>query len=261
MQQYKQLIQRVLEDGEYRQDRTGTGTLSIFGASLRFNLSKGFPLVTTKKVHWPSIVHELLWFISGSTNIKYLNDNNVHIWDEWADKHGDLGAIYGEQWRAASHMCIDQLADAINLIKTYPQSRRIIVNSWQVTDLDFVALPPCHYAYQFYVSNDNKLSIDVKQRSCDVFLGLPFNIASYALLCHLVASVCGLGVGELLWNGTDVHIYKNHLVQCREQLTRDCRALPTVEIEHKDNIDSFTFDDIILSNYNPHPAIKGDISV
>ncbi len=258
MKQYHDLCKYVLENGKERDDRTGTGTLSVFGYQARLNLQEGFPLLTTKKVYWKGIVHELLWFLSGNTNIKYLVDNNVHIWDEWADSEGNLGPIYGYQWRKWGK---DQISEVINQIKTNPTSRRLIVSAWNVGELSDMALPPCHTLFQFYVQ-DNKLSCHLFQRSADVFLGLPFNWGSYALLTHLMASTCGLGVGELLCSYTDLHIYKNHIDQINQQLQRDHRPLPKLIVNPEiKNIDDFTFNDIILENYNPHPAIKGEVAV
>lgn len=263
MKQYLEMCQHILNNGVDRDDRTGTGTRSVFGYQLRFNLQKGFPLMTTKKVYWKAIVYELLWFLKGDTNIKYLNDNDVHIWDEWADENGDLGNVYGHQWRSweGKNGTIDQISNVIDQIKDNPNSRRLIVNAWNVGDLDQMALPPCHLLFQFYVA-DNKLSCQLYQRSCDTFLGVPFNIASYSLLTHMIAQVTGLEVGEFIWTGGDVHIYHNHFEQIKEQLSREPKSLPELKInsEIKD-IFAFDYEDIELLGYDPHPAIKGKISV
>lgn len=253
-----------MENGVDREDRTGTGTRSIFGTQMRFNLNEGFPLLTTKKVHLKSIIHELLWFISGSTNIKYLQENGVRIWNEWADENGDLGPVYGKQWRdfeTPDGRHIDQLSNAIDMIKTHPDSRRIIVCAWNPSDVDKMALPPCHTLYQFYVAN-GKLSCQLYQRSADMFLGVPFNIASYSLLTMMVAKECNLQLGDFVWSGGDTHIYKNHFEQVELQLSRTPRALPTMEITRKaPDIFSYKFEDFVLSGYDPYPAIKGVVSV
>lgn len=279
MKQYLDLIKRVLETGVEKTDRTGTGTLSCFGAQLRFDLSEGFPLVTTKKVHLKSIIHELLWLISGDTNIKYLTDNKVTIWNEWADENGDLGPVYGKQWRAwpdynngeyveedeefyyVDFETIDQLATVIQQIKLNPDSRRLLVSAWNPADVPNMKLPPCHYSFQFYVAN-NKLSCKFHMRSTDVFLGLPFNIASYALLTMMVAQVCDLELGELIYDGGDVHIYSNHIEQVKLQLTREPLTLPKMVInpEVKD-IDDFKYEDFTLVGYQSHPAIKGEVAI
>ncbi len=263
MKQYLEMCQQILDSGVDREDRTGTGTRSIFGHQLRFDLQKGFPLMTTKKVYWKGVAHELLWFLKGDTNIKYLNDNDVHIWDEWADENGDLGNVYGHQWRnwEGREGTIDQISELIKEIKENPYSRRLIVNAWNVGDLDKMALPPCHLLFQFYVA-EGKLSCQLYQRSCDTFLGVPFNIASYSLLIHMIAHVVGLEVGEFVWTGGDVHIYHNHFDQIKEQLNREPRPLPQIKI-NKDTEDIFEidFDDIELIGYDPHPTIKGKVSV
>lgn len=265
MKQYHDLCKYVLENGKERDDRTGTGTLSVFGYQTRYNLEEGFPLVTTKKVYWKGVVHELLWLLSGNTNIRYLTDNNVHIWDEWANVNGDLGPVYGEQWRSwwidDYNGSVDQISEVINSIKTNPNSRRLIVSAWNVANIPEMALPPCHTLFQFYVQ-DNKLSCQLYQRSGDAFLGVPFNIASYALLTHMIAHVTGLGVGEFIHTFGDLHIYKNHIDQIKLQLSRDPKPLPKLILnsEIKD-IDDFKFHDILLKDYNPYPAIKGEVSV
>ena len=264
MRVYLDLLQKILDEGVERGDRTGTGTKSIFGHQMRFDLNAGFPLVTTKKVHVPSVVAELLWFIAGDTNTKFLRDNKVTIWDEWADENGDLGPIYGYQWRswpAPDGRHIDQLAQVIEQIKSNPDSRRHIVSAWNVGDLDKMALMPCHAFFQFYVAN-GKLSLQMYQRSADVFLGVPFNIASYALLTHMVAQITGLGVGDFILTLGDAHLYLNHLDQAREQLTREPRELPTLVLDNSvDSIDGFKMDSISFENYDPHPAIKAPIAV
>lgn len=264
MQQYLQLLQHILDNGEEKTDRTGTGTRSVFGYQMRFNLQQGFPLITTKKCHAKSIVHELLWFLSGNTNIGYLKENNVKIWNAWADENGDLGPVYGQQWRAwetKDGRTIDQIADVIERIKTDPSSRRLLVNAWNVGELDNMALPPCHMLFQFYVAN-NKLSCQLYQRSADTFLGVPFNIASYALLTHMVAQQCDLEVGEFVWTGGDVHLYSNHLEQVQEQLTRKPYPLPTLQINRKpDSIFDYVYEDFTILNYQAHPHIKGAVAV
>jgi thymidylate synthase len=264
MQQYHTLLKHILENGTEKTDRTGTGTTSVFGYQMRFNLNEGFPLVTTKKVHLKSIIHELLWFINGDTNIKYLKDNGVGIWDEWADENGDLGPVYGKQWRSwttPDGNTIDQLKEVIETLKKSPDSRRIIVSAWNVGELSQMALMPCHALFQFYVA-DNKLSCQLYQRSADVFLGVPFNIASYALLTMMIAQVCDLELGDFIWTGGDTHIYSNHYEQVRTQLEREPRALPTMTInpDVKD-IFSFKYEDFKLENYDPYPAIKAPVAV
>lgn len=264
MQQYHDLMRHILEHGARKEDRTGTGTLSVFGYQMRFDLNEGFPLVTTKKVHMKSVIYELLWFLKGDTNIKYLKDNGVSIWDEWADANGELGPVYGKQWRsweAADGKVIDQISDVIAQIKKNPDSRRLIVSAWNVGEISQMALMPCHALFQFYVAN-GKLSCQLYQRSADVFLGVPFNIASYALLTHMIAQVCNLQVGDFIWTGGDTHLYLNHLEQVELQLSRDLRPLPTLKInpDVKD-IFSFNYEDIIVENYNPHPGIKAPVAV
>lgn len=264
MQQYHDLLKHILDTGDVKSDRTGTGTISTFGYQMRFDLNDGFPLVTTKKVHLKSIIHELLWFIKGDTNIKYLKDNNVSIWDEWADENGDLGPVYGHQWRSwtgADGSVHDQLIDAIHQIKNNPDSRRIIINAWNVGDLSKMALSPCHALFQFYVSN-GRLSCQLYQRSADVFLGVPFNIASYALLTMMIAQVCDLQYGEFIHTFGDVHIYSNHVDQVNLQLSRTPKQLPKMLInpDVKDILD-FTFDDFNLTDYDPYPAIKAPVAV
>jgi thymidylate synthase len=264
MRQYHDLLQRILDEGVQKGDRTGTGTLSVFGHQMRFDLAKGFPLVTTKKLHLKSIVHELLWFIAGDTNVRYLKENGVSIWDEWADERGDLGPVYGKQWRSwegADGRIHDQLASLLAEIRRNPDSRRLVLSAWNVGDLDKMALAPCHCLFQFYVA-DGRLSCQLYQRSADCFLGVPFNIASYALLTHLVAHVSGLQPGDFVHTFGDTHLYLNHLEQTRLQLTRDLRALPTLRLNP--NIRSlfdFTYDDIAFENYDPHPLIKAPVAV
>lgn len=264
MQQYLALMQKVLADGTPKNDRTGTGTLSIFGHQMRFNLQDGFPLVTTKRCHLRSIIHELLWFLNGDTNIGYLKENKVSIWDEWADERGDLGPVYGKQWRAwgaRDGQTIDQLSQVIHQLKTDPYSRRIIVSAWNVGELDQMALAPCHAFFQFYVA-EGKLSCQLYQRSCDVFLGLPFNIASYALLVHMVAQQCDLVIGNFVWTGGDTHLYSNHLEQARLQLSREPRALPKLTIKRKPaSLFDYRFEDFEITGYDPHPAIKAPIAI
>jgi len=264
MQQYLYLLSHVLKEGTRKEDRTGTGTISVFGHQMRFDLSRGFPLMTTKKLHLRSIIYELLWFLKGDTNIKYLKDNKVSIWDEWADKNGELGRIYGYQWRswtAEGGKNIDQISQVISSIKNNPDSRRHLVSAWNVGDLDKMALPPCHILFQFYVAG-NKLSCQLYQRSADIFIGVPFNIASYSLLLMMVAQATGLQAGEFIHTLGDAHIYLNHLEQVKLQLTRDPRPLPRMELNPgiKD-IFSFNFEDFTLTGYDPHPHIKGEISV
>ena len=264
MRQYLDLMQHVLDHGTKKSDRTGTGTTSVFGYQMRFDLTQGFPLVTTKKCHLKSIIHELLWFLQGSTNIKYLKDNGVRIWDEWADEHGDLGPVYGKQWRsweAVDGRVIDQIKIAVEQIKHNPDSRRIIVSAWNVGELDRMALAPCHAFFQFYVA-DGKLSCQLYQRSADIFLGVPFNIASYALLTMMMAQVCELEYGDFVHTFGDAHLYSNHMAQTREQLSREPRALPTMKLnpDVKD-IFGFRFEDFALEGYDPHPAIKAPVAV
>ena len=275
MKQYLDLLQHILDNGHQKGDRTGTGTKSVFGYQMRFNLEEGFPLLTTKKVHLRSIIHELLWLINGDTNIKYLHDNKVSIWDEWADENGDLGPIYGAQWRNWNNEGIDQIADLIESIKNNPNSRRHIVTAWNPSVLpdekskDFAqnvaegkaALPPCHAFFQFYVA-DNKLSCQLYQRSADVFLGVPFNIASYSLLTMMIAQVCGLGLGDFVHTFGDVHIYNNHIEQVKLQLSREPRELPTMRLNPDvKSIFDFKYEDFKLENYNPYDAIKADVSI
>ncbi|MFM7053571.1 MAG: thymidylate synthase [Bacteroidota bacterium] len=264
MKQYHDLMRHVLETGVDKKDRTGTGTRSVFGYQMRFNLADGFPLLTTKKVHMKSIIHELLWFLNGDTNIKYLTDNGVSIWNEWADAQGNLGPVYGYQWRSwptpdGGH--VDQITNLINQIKNNPDSRRLIVSAWNVGVIEKMALPPCHLLFQFYVA-DGKLSCQLYQRSADLFLGVPFNIASYSLLTMMIAQVCGLQLGDFVHTFGDVHIYNNHFEQVNLQLSREPRALPTMHInpEVKD-IFGFKYEDFCLDNYDPHPAIKAAVAV
>jgi len=261
---YHDLLRHVLEHGHKKEDRTGTGTLSVFGYQMRFDLAEGFPLLTTKKVHLKSIIHELLWFLQGSTNIAYLKENGVSIWDEWADTNGNLGPVYGYQWRNwpkpdGTH--IDQITQVVNAIKNNPDSRRLIVSAWNVADVDQMKLPPCHAFFQFYVA-DGQLSCQLYQRSADIFLGVPFNIASYALLTMMVAQVCGLKLGDFVHTLGDAHIYSNHLDQVHEQLSREPRSLPAMRInpDVKD-IFGFKFEDFVLENYDPYPAIKAPVAV
>ena len=264
MQQYLDLMRHVLDHGHRKEDRTGTGTLSVFGYQMRFNLEDGFPLLTTKKVHLKSIIHELLWFLQGSTNIAYLKENGVSIWDEWADENGNLGPVYGYQWRNwpkpdGTH--IDQISQVVEAIKKNPDSRRLIVSAWNVADVDRMKLPPCHAFFQFYVA-DGKLSCQLYQRSADIFLGVPFNIASYALLTMMVAQVCGLKAGDFVHTLGDAHIYLNHLDQVREQLGRAPRSQPTMRINPAvQDIFGFRFEDFTLENYDPPPAIKAPVAV
>lgn len=264
MQVYLDLMKKILDEGVDRSDRTGVGTRSIFGTQMRFDLSESFPLLTTKKVHLRSIIYELLWFLSGDTNIKFLKDNKVTIWDEWADENGNLGPVYGKQWRrweCADGRIIDQISNVVEQIKNNPQSRRLIVNAWNVADVDKMALPPCHLLFQFYVAND-RLSCMLYQRSCDFFLGVPFNIASYSLLCMMIAQQCGLKPGEFVWTGGDTHLYLNHLEQAKEQLSRTPRALPKMLIKRKpDSIFDYKFEDFELVDYDPYPVIKAPIAV
>ena len=264
MQQYQTLLKHILETGTQKTDRTGTGTTSVFGYQMRFNLNDGFPMVTTKKIHLKSIIHELLWFINGDTNIKYLNENGVKIWDEWADENGDLGPVYGKQWRSwGTHdgKVIDQLKQVIETLKKSPDSRRILVSAWNVGELAEMALLPCHALFQFYVA-DNKLSCQLYQRSADVFLGVPFNIASYALLTMMIAQVCDLQLGDFIWTGGDTHIYSNHAEQVQTQLAREPKSLPTMKINPDvKNIFNFKYEDFELLNYEPYPGIKAPVAV
>ncbi|EJS6385921.1 thymidylate synthase [Escherichia coli] len=264
MKQYLELMQKVLDEGTQKNDRTGTGTLSIFGHQMRFNLQDGFPLVTTKRCHLRSIIHELLWFLQGDTNIAYLHENNVTIWDEWADENGDLGPVYGKQWRAwptPDGRHIDQITTVLNQLKNDPDSRRIIVSAWNVGELDKMALAPCHAFFQFYVA-DGKLSCQLYQRSCDVFLGLPFNIASYALLVHMMAQQCDLKVGDFVWTGGDTHLYSNHMDQTHLQLSREPRPLPKLIIKRKpESIFDYRFEDFEIEGYDPHPGIKAPVAI
>ena len=264
MNSYLKLMKEVLDNGTKKNDRTGVGTLSIFGAQMRFDLGKGFPALTTKKLHLRSIIYELLWFLKGSTNTKFLKDNNVRIWDEWADKNGDLGPVYGHQWRSwmsNDGIIIDQISELIKNIKQNPNSRRLIISAWNVGDIPKMALPPCHSFFQFYVSN-NKLSCQLYQRSADMFLGLPFNIASYSLLCMMIAQVCNLEVGDFVHTLGDTHLYLNHLDQAKIQLKRIPKELPTMKINPKiKNIDDFKFEDFELVNYNPDPHIKATVAI
>jgi thymidylate synthase len=264
MHQYKELLRHVLKDGKKRVDRTGTGTISVFGAQARFDLRKTFPLLTTKKLHLKSIIYELLWFLRGETNVRFLNEHGVTIWNEWASEHGDLGRIYGSQWSdwaGPNGVRIKQIDQVIEQIKTNPNSRRLIVSAWNPGELKQMALPPCHVLFQFYVQ-DGELSCQLYQRSADLFLGVPFNIASYALLTLMVAQVCGLAPAEFIHTFGDLHLYQNHLAQAREQLTRDCRPLPRMQLNPAiKKIHDFQFEDFALSGYDPHPAIKAPIAV
>ncbi len=264
MKQYLHLLQHVLENGTTKADRTGTGTRSVFGHQMRFDLSKGFPLLTTKKLHLRSIIHELLWFLSGATNIAYLQENKVSIWDEWADAEGELGPVYGKQWRSwstADGGAIDQIAEVVEAIRTNPDSRRLVVSAWNVADVPRMALPPCHLLFQFYVA-DGRLSCQLYQRSADVFLGVPFNIASYSLLTCMMAQVTGLEPGEFVLTLGDAHLYDNHLEQARRQLERAPRALPTMHLNPKvSRIFDFQFDDFRVENYDPHPHISAPVAV
>jgi thymidylate synthase len=264
MQAYHSLLQQIIDNGARKTDRTGTGTLSLFGTQMRFDLAKGFPLITTKKVHLKSIIIELLWFLKGDTNISWLKENGVSIWDEWADENGNLGPVYGHQWRSwpkpdGGH--VDQISEVINLIKNTPDSRRMMVSAWNVADIGKMKLPPCHALFQFYVA-DGKLSCSLYQRSADFFLGVPFNIASYALLTKMVAQVCGLEAGDFVWTGGDTHLYLNHLEQAHLQLSRDIRPLPEIEINPDvHDIFGFQYSDFKLTGYDPHPAIRATVAV
>ncbi|MDH5159849.1 thymidylate synthase [Heyndrickxia oleronia] len=275
--QYLELAQHILDHGVEKSDRTGTGTLSVFGWQSRYDLTKGFPLLTTKRLHWTSIAHELLWFLRGDTNVKYLRENGVNIWDEWADENGELGPVYGEQWRSWSYFKyelgqsveydgwnrfrVDQISQVIEQIRNNPDSRRLLVNAWNVGELDQMALPPCHFAFQFYVAN-GRLSCQLYQRSADVFLGVPFNIASYALLTHMIAHVTDLEVGEFIHTIGDAHIYTNHIPQMYVQIQREPRPLPTLSIKRKvDDIDDFRFEDFEIVGYDPHPKLTGKVAV
>lgn len=264
MKNYQILLREILTHGVLRKDRTGTGTLSLFGHQMRFCLKEGFPLVTTKKVHWKSVVVELLWFLRGDSNVKYLRDHGVTIWDEWANAEGELGPVYGVQWRSwrgADGCAVDQIAEVISQIKTNPDSRRLIVNAWNVAELSKMALPPCHALFQFYVSQ-GKLSCQLYQRSADVFLGVPFNIASYSLLTHLIARECGLEVGDFVHTFGDVHLYTNHIEQAKEQLSRTPRKLPRLELNPScQSVFDFRYEDCRIIDYDPHPAIKAPVAV
>jgi thymidylate synthase len=264
MQQYLDMMRLVRDTGARKEDRTGTGTRSVFGHQMRFDLAKGFPLVTTKKLHLRSIIHELLWFLSGDSNIRYLKENGVSIWDEWADENGELGPVYGVQWRSwptPDGRKIDQVAQIMQQLKENPDSRRIMLSAWNVAEIDNMALPPCHCLFQFYVA-DGKLSCQLYQRSCDIFLGVPFNIASYALLTHMFAQQANLAVGDFVWTGGDCHLYLNHLDQADEQLTREPLPLPTLAIKRRPpSIFDYTFDDFEILNYEAHPHIKAAVAV
>lgn len=264
MRNYLDLLEDVLHNGTSKEDRTGVGTRSVFGRQLRFDLNEGFPLVTTKRVHLKSVVHELLWFLRGDTNIAYLKENGVRIWDEWADENGDLGPVYGSQWRsweAPDGRKIDQIAAVVEAIKHNPDSRRHLVSAWNVAEVDQMKLPPCHFVFQFYVA-DGKLSCMLTMRSVDTFLGLPFNIASYSLLTHMIAQQCGLGVGEFIWSGGDVHIYNNHVEQVKTQLEREPYPLPKLVIKRKpDSIFDYVYEDFEFTDYQHHPTIKATVAV
>ena len=264
MKQYHDLLQHLLDNGVKKEDRTGTGTYSVFGHQMRFNLAEGFPLMTTKKLHTRSIFIELLWFLKGDTNISYLKENGVSIWDEWADENGNLGPVYGYQWRSWPNpdgSSTDQIVNLVNGLKNNPNSRRHIVSAWNPSFIEDMALPPCHCLFQFYVA-EGKLSCQLYQRSCDTFLGVPFNIASYALLVHMIAQVCDLEVGDFVWTGGDVHLYSNHLDQAKLQLTREHRTLPTLKLNpNVKDLFAFTMDDISIENYDPHPHIKAAVAI
>ena len=264
MRQYEDLMRHVYDHGAEKHDRTGTGTRSVFGCQMRFSLREGFPLVTTKKLHLRSIIHELLWFLRGESNVRYLHENHVTIWDEWADEHGELGPVYGVQWRSwptpdGGH--IDQISSVLREIRANPESRRLIVSAWNVSDIPKMRLPPCHLLFQFYVA-DGRLSCQLYQRSCDIFLGVPFNIASYSLLTHMVAQQCDLDVGDFVWVGGDCHIYANHFVQVREQLAREPRRYPRLLIRRRPpTLFDYAFDDFEIVDYDPHPHIKAPVAV
>ena len=264
MRQYEDFMRHVFDHGVVKADRTGTGTRSWFGYQMRFDLGEGFPLVTTKKLHLRSIIHELLWFLQGSSNVKYLRDNKVTIWDEWAREDGELGPVYGVQWRSwptPDGGSIDQISQVLREIKSNPDSRRLLVSAWNVSDIPKMALPPCHLLFQFYVA-EGKLSCQLYQRSCDIFLGVPFNIASYSLLTHMVAQQCDLGVGDFVWTGGDCHIYSNHFDQVREQLAREPRPYPRLRIRRRpSSISDYAFDDFEIVDYDPHPHIKAPVAV
>ncbi|MFT8362506.1 MAG: thymidylate synthase [Sporolactobacillus sp.] len=264
MEQYLSLCRRVLEEGHRKADRTGTGTISVFGHQMRFHLQDGFPLMTTKKLHYKSIIYELLWFLKGDTNVAYLQEHGVRIWNEWADDHGELGPIYGHQWRSwtgKNGETIDQISRVIDQIRTTPDSRRLIVSAWNPSEIGEMALPPCHCLFQFYVTN-GRLSCQLYQRSADIFLGVPFNIASYALLTHMIAHVTGLAVGDFVHTLGDAHIYLNHLPQIKEQLMRTPRTLPKLHFARQlTNIEDFDYSDFLIENYHPYPPIKGEVSV
>ena len=264
MRQYLDLMSHVLEHGDHKTDRTGTGTLSVFGWQMRFRLQDGFPLLTTKKLHTRSIIHELLWFLQGDTNIRYLKENGVSIWDEWADENGDLGPVYGKQWRrweTADGRSVDQITRLVEGIRRSPDSRRHLVTAWNPGEVDNMALPPCHALFQFYVAN-GRLSCQLYQRSADIFLGVPFNIASYALLTHMIAQACDLAPGDFIWTGGDCHLYLNHLEQAREQLSREPRPLPQLRINPAvKDVFAFRFEDFTLEGYDPHPHIKAPVAV
>lgn len=264
MKQYHQLMDHVLQHGTKKEDRTGTGTLSVFGYQARYNLEEGFPLVTTKKLHLKSIIHELLWFLQGDTNVKYLTDNGVSIWNEWADEEGNLGPVYGSQWRSwrgANGETVDQITSVVEQIKKNPDSRRLIVSAWNVAEIEKMALPPCHAFFQFYVA-DGRLSCQLYQRSADIFLGVPFNIASYALLTMMMAQVCNLKPGDFVHTMGDAHLYINHIEQTKLQLSRECKILPQMKINpDRKNIFDFTFEDFTLVGYDPHPHIKGAVAI
>lgn len=260
---YEDLLREILAEGAAKGDRTGTGTRSLFGRQLRYDLSEGFPLITTKKVHLKSIIYELLWFLRGDSNVRWLQDRGVTIWDEWADDNGDLGPVYGVQWRSwptPDGQHIDQIAQALETLKTNPDSRRNIVSAWNVSEISNMALPPCHLLFQFYVA-DGKLSCQLYQRSADMFLGVPFNIASYALLTHMMAQQAGLEVGEFIWTGGDCHIYDNHIEQCELQVSREPRPYPTLKLRKADSIFDYTYEDIEVVGYDPHPLIRGQVAV
>ena len=261
--QYLNFLRHVLDNGQDKSDRTGVGTISVFGYEMRFDLRKNFPLLTTKKIHLKSLVHELLWFLRGDTNVRYLQDNGVRIWDEWADENGELGSVYGKQWRrwqTADGRCVDQITDVIEQLRKNPDSRRLIVSAWNVGELDKMALPPCHLLFQFYVAN-GELSCKLTQRSADAFLGVPFNIASYSLLTHMIAKEVGLEVGEFIWSGGDCHIYSNHRIQVEEQLSRQPLVPPTLNIVGDKGLLDYSFEDFVFQDYNAHPRIVAPIAV